>query len=191
MQSSIKLGNNRPNATARKDDTPEQTKKVIILGGSIIKHVRGYDLSHSLEDCKVHVKNFPGARVKCMQDYDKPFLRENPHHFIIHVGTNDISTNQRPEQIAKSIVELDLSVKSKSCDVTLSDITVRNNGHQRKVVETNRHLKKLCKENNIFLIQHDKTIATRHLNGSKLHLNKRGTEILSNTFTESISNIAH
>ena len=119
------------------------------------------------------------------------FFRENPHHFIIHVGANDISTNQRPEQIAKSIVELDLSIKSSSCDVTLSDITVRNDGHQRKVVETNRHLKKLCKENNIFLIQHDKTIATRHLNGSKLHLNKSGTEILSNAFIESISNIVH
>ena len=64
VQSSIKLGNNRPNTTARKDDTPEQT--VIILGDSIIKHVRGYNLSHSLENCKVHVKNFPGARVKCM-----------------------------------------------------------------------------------------------------------------------------
>ena len=64
-----------------------------------------------------------------MQDYIKPSLRENPHHLIIHVGTNYISTNQRPEQIAKSIVELALSVIRNSCDVTLSDITVRNNGY--------------------------------------------------------------
>ena len=114
IQSSIKLGNNHPNATSRKDDTPEQTNKVIILGDSIIKHVRGYDLSHSLENCKVHVKNIPGARVKCMQDCIKPSIRENPHqhHLIIHVGTNDISTNQRSEQIAKSIAELALSEKA-------------------------------------------------------------------------------
>ena len=46
-QSSIKLSKNRPNATAWKEDTPEQTKKVIILGDSITKHVRRYDLSHS------------------------------------------------------------------------------------------------------------------------------------------------
>ena len=64
-----------------------------------------------------------------MQDYAKFSLRKNPYHLIIHVGTNDISTNQRPEQIAKSIVELALSVKTNSCDVTLSDITVRNDGH--------------------------------------------------------------
>ena len=110
------------------------------------------------------MKNFLGARVKCMQDYVKPSLRENPHYLIIHVGTNDISTNNQTEQIAKSIIELALSVKSNSCDVTLSNITVRNDGHQRKVVETNRHLKELCKENNICLIQHGETITTRHLN---------------------------
>ena len=49
--SSKQIGNNRPNATAWKDDTPEQIKKVIILGDSIVKHVRGYDISHSLENC--------------------------------------------------------------------------------------------------------------------------------------------
>ena len=69
MQSSIKLSHNRPNTTAWKDNTPEQTKTVIILGDSIIKRVRGYDLSHSLQNCKVQVKNFPNAWVKCMQMY--------------------------------------------------------------------------------------------------------------------------
>ena len=49
QQSPIKLGNNRPNATAWKVDTPEQTKKVIILSDSIVNYVRGNDLSHSLE----------------------------------------------------------------------------------------------------------------------------------------------
>ena len=41
MPSPIKLGNNRPNATAWKDVTPEQVKEVKILGDNIIKHVRG------------------------------------------------------------------------------------------------------------------------------------------------------
>ena len=61
----------------------------------------------------MHVKNFPSASVKCMQDNVKPSLRENPHHLIIHVGTNGISTNKRPEQIAKSIVELALPLKAR------------------------------------------------------------------------------
>ena len=46
-----------------------------------------------------------------MQDYVKSSLSENPHHLIIHVGTNDISTSD-PSKFAKSIAELALSVKS-------------------------------------------------------------------------------
>ena len=61
--SSKKLGKNRPDATAWKDDTSEQTKKVIILGCSIVKHIRKYDFLHSLENCRVHEKNFPGVMV--------------------------------------------------------------------------------------------------------------------------------
>ena len=133
MQLSIKLGINRPSATAWKDDTPEQTKKAIILGDSIIKHVRWYDLSHSLENSKMPVKNFSSARVTCMQDYVKSSLSENPHHLIIHVGTNDISTND-PSKFAKSISELALSVKSSK---------KQSETMEQKVVETTRHLKEL------------------------------------------------
>ena len=34
-------------------------KKVFILGDSIIKHVKSYSLSKSLDNCKVYVKDFP------------------------------------------------------------------------------------------------------------------------------------
>ena len=60
--------------------------------------------------------------------------------------------------------------------------------HRCKVAHANRTLKRLCQENNFELINHENTITERHLNGSKLHLNKRGTTILSNNFTEAISN---
>ena len=40
-------------------------------------------------------------------------------------------------------------------------------------------------------LDHDNTISVRHLNASKLHLNKRGTQILSNVFTKAISNITN
>ena len=54
---------------------------------------------------------------------DKPSRREDPHHLIIPVGTNYISTNKQSEQIAKSTIESALSVKSKFFDVTLSHIS--------------------------------------------------------------------
>ena len=43
-------------------------------------------------------------------------------------------------------------------------------------------------EKNFQLINRENTITERHLNGSKLRLNKRGTTVLSNNFIEAISN---
>lgn len=56
-----------------------------------------------------------------------------------------------------------------------------------------RRSSKLTKKLKIFaykyLIDHESTINTRHINGSKLHLNKKDTKILFNNFKEAISNI--
>ena len=123
-----------------------------------------------------------------MQDYVKPTLRENPDQIIVHVGTNDLASNKRPEQIAESIIGVATSLKSDTCDVLVSSITVRNDQHRKKVAEVNIVLKELCKEKNLYNIKHDKKITIKHLNGSKLLLNKKGTSILWNTFVESISN---
>ena len=38
-------------------------------------------------------------------------------------------------------------------------------------------------------LNHDNTIMMIYLNASKLHLNKRGTQVLFNEFSEAISNI--
>ena len=76
-------------------------KKVFILGDSIIKHVKSYSLSKSLDNCKVYVKDFPGARVRCMQDYVRPIIRENSDRIILHVGTNDLTTNIPAEKVAE------------------------------------------------------------------------------------------
>ena len=74
--------------------------RVYILGDSIIKHIKGYTILSSLGNCKVYVKDFPLARIRCMQDYVQPTLRENPDHIIIHVGRNDLALNTPAEKVA-------------------------------------------------------------------------------------------
>ena len=69
--------------------------------------------------------------------------------------------------------------------VAISSITVRNDRYQKKVAQVNRHLKILYIDRNFELISYEKIITEKHLNGCKLHLNKRGTSILSKIFTES------
>ena len=148
------------------------------MGDSIIKHVKGYTISSLLDNCKVCVKDLPGARVRFTQDYVRPTLRENPDHIIIHIGTNDLASNTPAEKVAESIIDLASTLNSDSRSVAISSIIMRNDKHRKKVAQVNRSLKRLYQENNFELINHENTITERYLNGPKLRLNKRGTTIL-------------
>ena len=53
----------------------------------------------------------------------------------------------------------------------------------------NSYLKELCKEFNIHCIDHEKSIKPQHLNKLRLHLNKRGTSVLSSNFIWETSNV--
>ena len=119
------------------------------------------------DKCKVYVKNFPSTRVKCMQDYIKPSFRENLYLLIIRVSTNNISKNKQPKQIAKWIVEEAISVKDNSCELKL-DIRyqicdIRYNS-QKRWSSTKSCRDRLLLE--VIIQRKDKTITTRHLNGS-------------------------
>ena len=170
-----------------KSDTAE--KNVVILGDSIVKHVNGWEIAKKLPNCKVYAKSFSSAKVRCMKDYLKPSLRQNPDHVVLHVGTNDLDSDKDPELIAKSIADLASTVKKDTCEVTISNIVVRNDKFKKKAEEVNAHLAVLCVQRNILLIDHAKTIKPQHLNKSKLHLNVKSSKILRNTFTTTISNI--
>ena len=113
-----------------------------------------------------------------------------PTHIILHVGTNDVPTKQAPERIAQNIANLAIKLK-RNCDFSISSITARNDQYQRKAADVNQVLKEKCREKKLQILDHGNTITVRHLNPSKLHLNKRGTQILSNVFVEASSNITN
>ena len=74
----------------------------------MIKHLNGLEISKKARksECKVYVKSFQGAKTSCMKDYVKLSLRSTPNHFLLQVGTNDLSSNQTSEVIAKETVDL-------------------------------------------------------------------------------------
>ena len=80
-----------------------------------------------------------GAKVRCMKDYLKPSLRENPDHFVLHVGANDLDSDQSPDLIAKSIVDVVSSLKTDKHDVTISSIITRNDRFMAKANEVNKY----------------------------------------------------
>ena len=70
-------------------------KSVIILGDSMTKLLNGWEMAKKIQsNCKIYVKTFSGATVSCMEDYMKPSLRNPPDHFILHVGTNVLSSEK-------------------------------------------------------------------------------------------------
>ena len=152
----------------------------------MVKYINGWEISKRLQcDCKVYVKQFSGAIIKCMKGYMKPSLRQNPDHFILHVGTNGLNTERLCELIAKSFVDLATTLKGNSLDVSVSNIIVRTDNTNlidEKGCEVNAHLRELCKERKLNLINHSKKIKPNHLNRGKSHLNQTGSKVLSDAF---------
>ena len=160
----------------------------------MIKHVNGWEIWRKLQgNCKVYVKHFSGVKTKCMKDYIKPSQCENSDHYIVDVGTNDLCLDRSPELIAKFIIDLALTLKSASHDFSVSNIILRNGSDtlNKKGCKVIVVLMELCKENNIHLIDNSKNIKPQHLNKGKLHLNQKGSRLLSDIFLKEISHVFH
>ena len=50
----------------------------------------------------------------------KPSLSENPDHFVLHIGTNDLNSDRSPELFAKSITDVGSNLKNDSHDLSIS-----------------------------------------------------------------------
>ena len=100
----------------------------------MVKHIKGWDLSAKSDDHhNIYIRNFPGAKIRSMKDYTKPCTREeNPDHIILHVGTNDLNSDNSPERIGKSIIELAKNLFHDNRKVTLSGIIPRNDEWNNK-----------------------------------------------------------
>ena len=179
-------------ADDHKNDKPKGEKNknsIFVIGDSMVKHLNGSEMSKKLNaSCKVFFKTFSGAKTTCMNDYVKPSVRISPDHFILHVGTNDLSSDKSSEEITRSIIGLATSIKNEKHDVSISNIIIRADDKKlgEKRCEVNSFLGKLCKEKNYYLIDHS---TRNHLNKGKLHLNQKGTNLLSDIFVKDLSKI--
>ena len=125
------------------------------------------------------------------EDRLKLALRENPDHFVLHVGTNELDSDRSPDPTAKSIVDVASSLETDKHEVTILSIITRNDRFMGKANEANKRLIELCFEKTFLLVGHSNILKSQHLNESKLRLNRRGIPILQiqNTFTKVLSNI--
>ena len=87
-----------------------------VAGDSIIQHIHGWSISKSN---KVVVKSFPGATIEDMEDFVKPLLRKKPDNVVLHIGTNDLNT-QEPRLTAEGIVNLALQIEGDAPETNLA-----------------------------------------------------------------------
>ena len=140
----------------------------------MVKHLNRWEIFKKLNAiCKVLVKSFSSAKTTCINDYVQTSERTNQNNFILHFGTNDLSSDKSLAEIARSIIDLATSAKNKKRDVSISSIIIiraHDKNLEEKRCEVNSFLGKFRKEKNYYLIDHSTRIKRNHLNKGKLHL---------------------
>ena len=110
------------------------------------------------------MKHFSGSTAEDMMTYIKPLLKRKPDRFIIHVGTNDLISNQDPETIARNIVEVANNSETDASKVLVSSIVSRPDNLNGKGRQVNIVLKKFCMENYFVSVNHDNMKPQQHCN---------------------------
>ena len=81
----------------------------------------------------VKVRPFLSAKTIDMVDYIKPTLRDfNPDVYLLHVGTNDLSSNKSPEQKSLDILNLANSLKLDNNTIIVSSIVPRDDENKKR-----------------------------------------------------------
>jgi len=96
---------------------------------------------------------------------------------VIHCGTNDLKSNEDNGIVATNIIDLAKKVSERT-RVCVSSLTPQNDRFKARISEINSIIK-VISDRNIGFIDHDNINPLEHLNRSRLHLNKKGSELLT------------
>ena len=88
------------------------------------------------------------------------------YYTILHVGTNDLNSDKPSHVIAKSTVDLAMTLKNSSQNVSVFNIIKYDDNFNEKAIEAYGYLKQFCIGKNILLINHTKRIHSRNINRS-------------------------
>ena len=103
----------------------------------MVKKIDRYLLTSSINHKYiVKVRPFLLAKTTDMIDYVKPTQRDfNPDVYLLHVGTNNLTSNKSPEQISLDILNL-ANLKLDNNTVIVSSIVPRNDENKKKQIRS-------------------------------------------------------
>ncbi len=150
---------------------------ILLIGDSMIKDINPHKLSKS----SVRKLTYPGKRAEeIANEFQSAHVHSPPTEVIIHAGTNNIITDSSKECF-DNIQLLCSRIKStfKEARIAISSLITREDiDVALKTQETNELLKDLCSKEGYTYIENGNIDATC-LNGSKLHLNAKGSALLA------------
>ena len=135
----------------------------------------------------VKVFHFSGARIEDLNHYIVPIIKNKPDYLILHVGTNDATTNSS-RKIVDDLLMLrtNISKQLPNCRIVLSKPTIRHDHGKANLTirNVNKHLENLeleCIDNS--------NINAEHLGQKGLHLNPKGKGRLALNFLKQLRKI--
>ena len=128
----------------------------------------------------VKVFHFSGARIEDLRHYIVPIIKNKPDYLILHIGTNDATTNSFRKIVEDLLVlRTNISKQLPNWRVVLSKPPIRHDHEKAKLTirNVNKHL-----ENLEFECIDNKNINVEHLGQKGLHLNPKGKGRLALNF---------
>jgi phage terminase Nu1 subunit (DNA packaging protein) len=166
------------------DKSSDKPKSVLIIGDSIIKHIDPRKLSKKT----VYKRSFPGKRVEEIHDeIDNIQTNDELSYVIIHAGTNNLPS-ESVDSCVRKIQKLALKTRRKfqNSKIGISSIIHRDDINvSAKLSAVNGKLKEMANNDDFVFIDNSRIDGTC-LNGSKLHLNAKGSAYLANNFIKFI-----
>ena len=169
-------------------------KRITVIGDSILKGIKGREMSNHVTHGRTYVKPFPGATCTQMMHYIVPTLTEDrPDAMVIHVGTNDVTrrrgqVEKSSQDVAKAIIDIGIECQKNGVnDIFISGITYRRGFHEmKKVHEINDLVRDFCTKENFHFIC-NASIREQHLWEDGLHLLDIGKNVLANNIINSLN----
>ena len=166
--------------TNKKKRKKGKLRTISVFGDSMIKDLNAYDMSKLITKKNERIYNnvYSGATTSDMYHHAVPVMKYNPDCVILHTGTNSLRETESAQQQAQDIITLATSLKTDENEIAISSILPRRDRLQEKAQKVNDFLLIKCRELGIPYISHP-NITANELKPKGLHLNKKGSELLS------------
>ena len=177
------------NIKVRDSATKKPKKSVIILGDSTTKDLKGW-LMRKTHHVTTH--SLSGCTLKEIPHLCRALCERNPAILIVACGTNSLFSkfndsqddSLSEEEVIAELRKLFLTLGTEypGTKVIFSSLLVRTD-KGKEGIEKIKRVNSLIQSCNMPHISHN-NITERHLNGSKLHLNKQGSSILAKNYVD-------